>query len=177
MRLSIKHLVIVAVAIGAAALVLSACGGGDGDGSGNAASATMGSGSGLVSIRSVDGANVLTDADGRTLYNAKVEKGRIRCTGACTSFWDPVDASSKQSKSASADLNLDLGVVKRPDGADQLTFNGLPLYSFTQEGAGQLDGDGFVDDFEGTHFEWSAATTGAGSASAGSNRSSGPSPY
>ena len=172
MRLSIKHLVIVAVAISAAALVLSACGGGGGGGS-----ATMSSGSGLVSIRSVDGTKVLADADGRTLYNAKVEKGRIRCTGACTSFWDPVDASSKQSKSASADLNLDLGVVKRPDGADQLTFNGLPLYSFTEEGAGQLDGDGFVDDFGGTHFEWSAATTGAGSASSGSDRSSSPSPY
>jgi predicted lipoprotein with Yx(FWY)xxD motif len=176
MRLSIKHLVIVAVAIGAAALVLSACGGDDG-GSGNGASATMRSGSGLVSIGSVDGANVLADADGRTLYNAKVEKGRIRCTGACTSFWDPVDASAKQAKLASADLDLDLDVVKRPDGADQLTFNGLPLYRFEEEGAGQLEGDGFVDDFEGTHFEWAAATTGAGSASSGSNSSSSPSPY
>ena len=68
-------------------------------------------------------------------------------------------------------------MVKRPDGADQLTFDGLPLYSFTEEGPGQLDGDGFVDDFAGTHFEWSAATTGAGSASSGSDRSSSPSPY
>ena len=49
MRLSIKHLVIVAVAISAAALVLSACGGG-GDGGGGGG-ATMSSGSGLVSIR------------------------------------------------------------------------------------------------------------------------------
>jgi predicted lipoprotein with Yx(FWY)xxD motif len=175
MRLSIKHLVIAAVAIGAGALVLAACGDSDDDGSGGAA--TMTSGSGLVSIRSVDGTNVLADANGRTLYDAKVEKGRIHCTGACTSFWDPMDASAKQAKSASADLDLDLGVVKRPDGADQLTLNGLPLYRFEEEGAGQLEGDGFVDDFEGTHFEWAAATTGAGSASSGSNGSSSPSPY
>jgi predicted lipoprotein with Yx(FWY)xxD motif len=130
-----------------------------------------------VSIQSVDGTNVLADSDGRTLYNADVEKAQIRCTDGCTSFWDPTDASAKQAKSASADLNLDLGVVKRPDGADQLTFKGLPLYSFKEEDAGQLDGDGFVDDFEGTHFEWAAATTGAGSGSSGSNQPSSPSPY
>jgi predicted lipoprotein with Yx(FWY)xxD motif len=174
MRVSIKHSVAAAVAIGAAVLVLAACGGSD---SGNASAPTARDGSGLVSIQSVDGTNVLADSEGHTLYNAEVEKGRIRCTGGCTSFWDPVDASAKQSKSASADLDLDLGLVKRPDGANQLTFNGLPLYRFKEEGAGQLDGDGFADDFEGTHFEWMAATTSGGSASSGSNRPSSPSPY
>ena len=88
---------------------------------------------------------------GLQLYTAEVEKARIQCTGACTSFWDSVDASAKQSKSASADLNLGLGVVKRPEGTDQLTLNGLPLCRFMEEGAGQLEGDGFVDDSEGTH--------------------------
>jgi predicted lipoprotein with Yx(FWY)xxD motif len=174
MRTSIKYSVAAALAIGAAALVLAACGGND-NGNGDASAAS--GGSGVVSIQSVDGTNVLADSKGRTLYDAKVEKGMIRCTGACTSSWEPLDASVKQSKSASADLNLDLGVVKRPDGTDQLTFNRLPLYRFTEEGAGQLDGDGFVDDFEGTHFQWAAATTGAGSASMGSNQPSSPSPY
>jgi predicted lipoprotein with Yx(FWY)xxD motif len=174
MRVSIKHSVTAAVAIGAAALVLAACGGSD---SGNGSAPTASGGSGVVSIQSVDGTNVLADSDGRTLYNTDVEKAQIRCTDGCTSFWDPVDASAKQAKSASADLKVDLGVVKRPDGTDQLTFKGLPLYSFKEEGAGQLDGDGFVDDFEGTHFEWAAATTGAGSASSGSNDSDSPSPY
>ena len=60
-------------------------------------------------------------------------------------------------------LDLDLGTVKRPDGGQQLTFKGMPLYTFTQEGAGQLDGDGVADDFNGTHFVWTAATsTGPG---------------
>ena len=174
MRVSIKHPVTAAVAISAAALVLAACGGND---SGNASAPTASGGSGIVSIQRVDGTNVLADSKGRTLYSANVEKGRIHCTGTCTSFWAPVDASAKQSKSASADLNLGLGVVKRPDGTDQLTLNKLPLYRFTQEGAGQLDGNGFADDFEGTHFKWAAATTGAGSASMGSNQPSSPSPY
>ena len=174
MRISIKSSLTVAVAISSAALVLAACGGND---SGNGGAPTASGGSGIVSIQSVDGTNVLADSEGRTLYTADVEKARIHCTGACTSFWDPIDASAKQSKSASADLNLGLGVVKRPDGTDQLTFNKLPLYRFTEEGASQLKGDGFVDDFDGTHFEWAAATTtGAGSASSGSNQPNSPSP-
>jgi predicted lipoprotein with Yx(FWY)xxD motif len=175
MRASIKHSLTTAAAISAAALVLAACGGND-SGNGSAPSASTG-GSGIVSIQSVDGTTVLADSKGRTLYTADVEKARIHCTGACTSFWDPVDASAKQSKSASADLNLGLGVVNRPDGTEQLTFNRLPLYRFTQEGAGQLDGNGFVDDFEGTHFQWAAATTGASSASMGSNQPSSRSAY
>ena len=167
MRVSIKPPVTAAVAIGAAALVLAACGGSS---SGDASA-------GVVSIHSVDGTNVLADSKGRTLYNADVEKRRIRCTGGCTSFWDPINASAKQSNSASADLNLDFGVVKRPDGADQLTLKGLPLYRFTQEGAGQLKGNGFVDDFAGTHFQWAAATVGAGSAPSASNSQGNNSPY
>jgi predicted lipoprotein with Yx(FWY)xxD motif len=166
MKLSIKNSLIAALAVGAAALVLAACGGGD---DGDATAADEGSGSGLVSIQDVDGTNVLTDSAGRTLYTAEVEQERIRCTGACTSFWDPVVASPNEAESASADLDLELGVVNRPDGESQLTFKGLPLYSFTEEGPGQLDGDGFVDDFEGTRFDWAAASTGSGSASGGSN--------
>jgi predicted lipoprotein with Yx(FWY)xxD motif len=176
MRVSIKSPVTAAVATGAAALVLAACGGSDSD-SGNVDASTASGGSGIVSIQSVDGTNVLADSEGRTLYTAEVEKRQIHCVDACTSFWEPVNASAKQSKAASADLNLELGVVKRPDGSAQLTFDGLPLYSFTEEGAGQLDGDGFVDDFEGTHFEWAAATTGAGSAPSESNPPNNAYPY
>ena len=40
---------------------------------------------------------------------------------------------------------LNIGAVKRPGGADQLTLNGKPLYSFTQEGAGKPTGNGFMD--------------------------------
>jgi predicted lipoprotein with Yx(FWY)xxD motif len=171
MRLSIRHSLTVALAVGAAALVLAACGAGDDNE--NATAADAGAGSGLVSVQSIDGTNVLADSEGHTLYSAEVEKGgRIECIDACTSFWEPVNASANEAESASADLDLDLGVVDRPDGDLQLTLDGRPLYSFTEEGPGQLDGDGFVDDFEGTHFEWAVATTSGGSGSAGSDDSS-----
>jgi predicted lipoprotein with Yx(FWY)xxD motif len=172
MKLWIRQTLSVALAVGAAAVVLAACGDGDSDDDGNAAAAD----SGLVSVENVDGTGVLADGEGRTLYIADVERGKIRCSGACTSFWDPVEASANEAESASAELDLDLGVVDRPDGGRQLTFNGLPLYSFTEEGPGRLEGDGFEDDFKGTHFEWAAATTGDESGSTGSEPSD-VSPY
>lgn len=176
MRLSLTRISTIVLAAGAVALGLAACGGSNNSG-GDSAQASMtpaGARSGVVSIQSVDGTRVLTDSTGRTLYSAQVEKGgRIHCTGACTSFWKPVAATASQSSSAAGDLGLDLGVVKRPDGQRQLTLKGQPLYTFTQEGPGQLQGDGFTDDFGGTHFEWSAATAGGGSSTTGSSGSSG----
>ena len=113
----------------------------------------------LVSVADVDGTTVLVDADGRTLYSADVEDGgQIKCVDACTSFWEPVSASAAEVDEMSKDLD-DLGVVDRPDGETQLTYDDLPLYTFTEEGAGELTGDGFTDDFQGTHFVWSAART------------------
>jgi predicted lipoprotein with Yx(FWY)xxD motif len=176
MRLSIRHSFPAALAIGVAALLLAACGGGDDDGDATAAGSD--SGAGLVSVQDVDGNDVLADSEGRTLYTAEVEEGgEILCVEACTSFWDPVTATAAESKAASEDLGLDLGVVERPEGDRQLTFEGLPLYTFTDEDAGQLEGDGFVDDFQGTHFEWAAAFTGGGSGSWESDGPSGISPY
>jgi predicted lipoprotein with Yx(FWY)xxD motif len=174
MRLSIRNTAGVALAIGASSVMLAACGGGDSGGGGNTAS--MNAGSGIVSVNSVDNQKVLADSQGRTLYSADVEKGgRIMCTSGCTSFWTPVSASPGQAKAAATDLNLDLGVVSRPGGAEQLTFDGKPLYSFTEEGPGQLKGNGFVDDFHGTHFTWTAA--GGGQTASGSGSGSTSSPY
>ena len=68
-------------------------------------------------------------------------KGTDSLPGACKSFWDPVGASQKQSKSASADLNLGLGVVSAggPDQHPQQVFRS----TLHGGGTGQL-GDGFA---------------------------------
>jgi predicted lipoprotein with Yx(FWY)xxD motif len=175
MRLSIKTTAVAGLAILVAGLVLAACGGGNGS---NGSASAMTTSAGIVSMRTVDNTPVLTNSQGKALYSANIEKGgQIHCTGACTSIWDPVHASSAQAKAAATKLNLDLGVVKRPGGVDQLTFDGKPLYSFTQEGPGKLTGNGATDEFGGTHFQWTAAATGSTQASTGSGASSAPSPY
>jgi predicted lipoprotein with Yx(FWY)xxD motif len=162
MRLPIKHTAKVVLVAGAAAVLLAACGD-DGD-EGSSASASAGDSSGVVSVESIDGTEVLVDSEGRALYTTEAEQqGKIRCVGSCTADWEPVAASGGDV--ASADIDAELGTVERPDGTEQLTVDGLPLYSFTQEGPGQLTGDGFVDEFDGTEFEWLAATVDGGSAS------------
>lgn len=166
-------MILSTLVIGAAALGVVACGG-SGDGSG---ASTAGSSTGIVSVAKVDGTDVLADSAGKTLYSAAVEKGgKIHCVDACLSFWDPMPASSADAKKAAGALDAKLGVVKRPDGKQQLTFDGRPLYTFAEEGAGKLKGDGFVDDFQGTHFEWEAARTSGGSRSSGSSAPSDNSP-
>jgi predicted lipoprotein with Yx(FWY)xxD motif len=158
MTRSISYSAGVALAVGA--LVLAGCGGDSGGGGGERAASA-----GVVSVEDVDGTDVLADSQGRTLYSAPVEKAKVLCVAGCTSFWQPVMASAADARRAASDLGADLGVLTRPDGGRQLTFDGLPLYTFTEEGAGQLKGDGFADDFQGTHFEWQAARTDGGSSS------------
>jgi predicted lipoprotein with Yx(FWY)xxD motif len=159
MTRSISYSAGVALAVGA--LVLAGCGGDDGGGGGGATAST-----GIVSVADVDGTDVLADSQGKTLYSAPVEKGgKILCVDGCTSFWDPVTATAADARHAASDLSADLGVLKRPGGEQQLTFDGMPLYTFAEEGAGQLKGDGFVDDFQGTHFEWQAVRTDGGGSS------------
>jgi predicted lipoprotein with Yx(FWY)xxD motif len=143
--------------IGAAGLGVAACGSSD-DNSGASAA------TGVVSVATVDGTDVLADSAGKTLYSAAVEKGgKIRCVGACTTFWQPMLASKAAAQQAAGTLDAPLGVVKRPGGQEQLTFDGLPLYTFAEEGTGKLQGDGFADEFQGTHFQWMAARTSGGS--------------
>jgi predicted lipoprotein with Yx(FWY)xxD motif len=156
--------IILSALVVAAAFGVAACGGSDNE-TGEAASSAA-----IVSVASVGGTEVLTDSSGMTLYTAAVEEGgEILCVDACTSFWEPLQASSADAETAAGELDLDLGVVERPDGEQQLTLDGLPLYTFTEEDAGALEGDGFVDDFQGTQFEWEAARTGGGSQSAPSD--------
>jgi predicted lipoprotein with Yx(FWY)xxD motif len=155
---------IIVALIGAAALGLAACGGDDDD-SGSASATTSGGGTasaGGVSVQSIDGTDVLADSDGRALYSSDEEGGgKVLCTDSCTSVWKPVP----ESEGGGASSDLKLGEVDRPDGEKQLTYNGAPLYSFTEEGSGELSGDGVSDSFGGNSFTWHAATTGASGSS------------
>jgi predicted lipoprotein with Yx(FWY)xxD motif len=163
----------------AAAAVLAACGGG---GAGGDATAMSSAGTNAVSAEEIGGAgNVLVDSNGQALYTSDLETaaGKVLCTGACNSFWEPLTAHGNVTSSGSVPGKL--GVVKRPDGTMQVTYNGDPLYSFTQEQAGEVTGNGFTDAFDGQQFTWNVVaigntggtSSGSGSGSAGSGNSSG----
>jgi predicted lipoprotein with Yx(FWY)xxD motif len=129
-----------------------------------------------VSVDQVDGVGaVLVDQTGAALYTPDEEAdGKIRCTADCLSFWTPVAATG--APTGDDDVTGKLDTIERPDGSTQVTYDGKPLYSFTEDTEpGMVTGDGFKDSFGGRSFTWRAVTTDGTSSSggSGSGRSSG----
>ncbi len=157
------------------AVGLAACGGDDDSDSTEASSAaaTNASANGAadtVTVKSIDGNDVLVDAQGNALYTNDMDSASaIACTGECAAIWIPLAApSTGQPASGDSSVEGELGTVDRADGTSQVTFDGMPLYTFTEDGPGQVTGDGFADSFGGTAFVWTVASTDEGaSADAG----------
>jgi predicted lipoprotein with Yx(FWY)xxD motif len=151
----------------AASLTLAACGssgsGTTSSSSGSAAPSPAGQSSGSAAVvrtasNATLGATVLTNAQGMTLYSLSAEQGgRFICTSSsCTQIWHPLSAAGTPGGVAS------LGTVMRPDGTQQVTYKGMPLYTFAQDQQpGQAKGQGFKD--VGT---WSAVTVSSAGAAA-----------
>ena len=172
-------------AIVAAALALGACGS-SGNDNGSSSSATPTSGSGTVSVEHVDGVgDVLFDQSGMALYTPEQEaNGKVLCMDSCLAFWKPLEPGSG-TPTSEADVGR-LAVITRPDGTKQVTDDGKPLYTFTEDSKGEVTGNDFSDDFNGQAFTWHAAlsdqmstgsssgSTGGGSPSTSSGNSSSP---
>jgi predicted lipoprotein with Yx(FWY)xxD motif len=155
---------VAAIAAAAAAGVLAGCASGSSSASAasNGAGGTQPGGAGItISSRQVSGVGtVLTDQSGKTLYTPEQEaNGTIKCTGSCLSFWFPLTASNGGTPHAGGTLTGKLGSIQRPDGTSQVTYNGVPLYTFKLDsGPGQAHGNDFTDSFGGQSFVWHAAT-------------------
>jgi predicted lipoprotein with Yx(FWY)xxD motif len=150
----------------AAALGLAACGGSDD--SDDTASGPPAGGD-TVALSSISGAGeVLVDSAGNALYSPDEEaNGKIRCTGSCESEWIPLTVSGSSQPTSSADVDGKLDTVKRPDGSEQVTLDGAPLYTFADDGGpGNVTGDGFSDEFDGQSFTWHVVRAGGSGASA-----------
>jgi predicted lipoprotein with Yx(FWY)xxD motif len=159
----------------AATLAISACGGGGGGGS-SSAGAAAGSGGDNVSVRQLpDVGRVLVDHSGKALYTSNVEaSGQIVCSGGCSAFWKPVTAAAGKPP-AGADAGK-LGVIKRPDGSMQVTANGRPLYTFSEDSPGKATGNGFTDDFSGHHFIWHVVRSAGKTSGTGQGNNGGGAP-
>jgi predicted lipoprotein with Yx(FWY)xxD motif len=90
------------------------------------------------------GKTILTSTQGRTLYSLSAEKnGKFICTDAgCRASWRPlVVAAGVKPKGPVA-----LGTRVRPDGRIQVTYKGLPLYTFNGDiKPGEANGEGIKD--------------------------------
>jgi predicted lipoprotein with Yx(FWY)xxD motif len=153
-------------ALTAVSLVLAAaCGSGsstNGGGNSNApaATATATAAPVMTAKNASLGSTVLVNQRGLTLYSLSAERnGRFICTNmACLNLWHPLLAPSGGLK---GDPVGSLGTIKRPDGGMQVTYRGLPLYTFVNDHKpGSAAGNGFKD--VGT---WLAATTSKSAAS------------
>jgi predicted lipoprotein with Yx(FWY)xxD motif len=154
--------------VAAAAAVLAACGSTSGStraGPGAGTPAVSGQTAAhrvLLSSRNLPGLGaILVDASGKTVYTPQQEAdGKIKCTGGCLSFWFPVKVSQAATLSAATGVTGRLGEIHRADdGVTQLTYNGMPLYTFHLDQApGQAEGNNFTDSFGGVTFNWHALT-------------------
>jgi predicted lipoprotein with Yx(FWY)xxD motif len=82
----------------------------------------------------------LAGADGLTLYtNSEEADGSVACLDSCVANWPPL-SGTVEAGDATADL---LGTRTRPDGTEQVTYNGYGLYYFSGDTAeGDSSGEG-----------------------------------
>jgi predicted lipoprotein with Yx(FWY)xxD motif len=149
-RASMKFLI---PAIGAS-LFLAACGGSSSSSSTQGSGSTAGQSALVKTAQNQQlGGTILVNAQGLTLYHLSGEQGgKFICTNtSCLQAWHPLVSATGAAPSGVSSL----GVVKRPDGKQQVTYKGMPLYTFAQDTSpGQANGQGLKD--VGT---WSAVTT------------------
>jgi len=166
--LATRSLSLAALALAAGAL--TACGGNSGYGSGGGTPTTSTS-TPTIEVASTSLGDVLTDANGRTLYLFTHDSGgTVACTGGCLSVWPPLQGTPSAGSGADASL---VGTISRSDGTTQATYAGHPLYYYSgDEKAGDVNGQEIQDawyvvdsqgeEVEGEPTEAPSSDTGGG---------------
>jgi predicted lipoprotein with Yx(FWY)xxD motif len=99
----------------------------------------------MLAVATIDGVGaVVTDADGKTLYRFDKDLSQpptSNCDGACTTSWQPMLAGVATPMLKGVQ-DTQVGTATRKDGSKQITLNGWPLYTFSGDKPGQLNGQG-----------------------------------
>ena len=136
-----------AAGLGSLALLLTACGGSSGSSASNTGSTptTTSQAAGQATSSALEGIQpgdvvlivqksaigyVLAAANGQVVYtyDKDTKGGAPTCTGSCATTWPPL--TGKPLASEADKLPGTLGTVSDANGAKQVTYNGLPLYTF-----------------------------------------------
>ena len=95
------------------------------------------SGGQVLKATTIGGQNLLTNAQGFTLYwFAPDSPGKSVCYGSCAAYWPPVAGNA----SAGAGVTGTIATIKRTDGTTQATYDGHPLYTYIGDNAPGQDG-------------------------------------
>jgi len=139
---------LTAAGLAAAVLAVAACASSSSSTSSPASSGTPAAGASAagassgatVTERTIGGTEVLTNSAGFTLYwFAPDTSTTSKCTGSCATYWPPL----KGPVTAGSGVTGTLGVITRPDGTMQATYDGHPLYTYAADTApGQNKGNG-----------------------------------
>ncbi|MFC0452777.1 hypothetical protein [Rhodococcus jostii] len=136
----VKKSILAAACAGSAIVLMSACGTATDDARTQPPATPAAGGQVELGARDTALGRVLTDGDGFTLYRFDEDTAdTIRCTGPCAQIWPP----SLGAPDPEATLAARADVTTRPDGTEQTTYDGHPLYRFAKDTApGQTSGDG-----------------------------------
>jgi len=149
-------------------LILAACAPATAAGNPTAAVPVTGS----FTLQSADNpqlGKLLVTAEGMTLYTFSIDTPQAsNCNDSdCVSFWPPLSVTGEPT--AGPDITGSLGTITRSDGTPQLTYNDMPLYTFSLDTQpGDVKGDN-LDQFGGI---WHVVLL-EGSSSGSSNNSTG----
>jgi predicted lipoprotein with Yx(FWY)xxD motif len=95
---------------------------------------------------------ILVDSKGFTLYRfSKDSTNKSACSAACAKVWPPLLMTGSGSPVAGSGVT-GLGTIAAAGGGRQVTYHGMPLYTFTADKSpGQVNGQDLTDSF-GTWF-------------------------
>ncbi len=129
-------------------------------------------GEATVAVASTSLGDVLVDANGMTLYVFDPDaQGPGTCVDACAASWPPLVEDAPVAGDG-VDAGL-LGTATHPDGSEQVTYDGWPLYLWAGDGSpGDVTGQGVQDVWwviaaDGTVIRGDDAATGPEPAGSG----------
>jgi predicted lipoprotein with Yx(FWY)xxD motif len=111
----------------------------------SAAESAATGGDATVLVASSELGDILTDADGLTIYYfANDTEGVSNCDPDCLANWPVVEVDGEPI--AGDGVDAELGTFERSDGTVQLTVNGFPAYYFAGDSAaGDVNGQAVGD--------------------------------
>lgn len=84
---------------------------------------------------------ILTDIDGMALYVSNQDKlNSSSCAGACATMWPPLLLPPGESLSSGIS---GIGTIERQDGTTQVTYNGMPLYTYSGDAPDEVTGNSY----------------------------------